>query len=851
MIKHAQGLINPNTGNTMPFSQSSKLPQKDLKIIASIIAEFKDISRKDIKKWRDAIAAATNPENPRRFLLHDLYDYLSADGHLESQLLMRRMATLSTKFMIIDRKTGKEDSEKTKLLEKRWFYNFMQDHIDHAFFGFRVPEFAPGEKIQYELIPPRNVIPEKRFVAFEVSGDKGIYYDPAKDFVIEIGRPKDLGVINKIAPQLIWKKNAQQAWAEFGEKFGMPMITATTNKQDKKEIDRIETMLKMLGEASQAVLPEGTTIDIKETATKGDPYNVYDKQIERCNSEISKAILAGTMVTDNGSSRSQSEVHERNVGTVANADKINLKFTINEDLIPLLIRLGLPFSDKDEFKWDTSEKLTLAELWKIVDGLTNKFNIPIEWISKAFNIPIESIKEEAAKGGAEGNFNNDLNGIHNLSGQNFPNYTSIACCSKHNYVAKANSKDWDNWISKLNTQSESILKQLWNNGNPDYDILEKSILSGQILQDSLFTGWSNRMKIAYDAVDHAVLQSMEYNLFHFSYARGMSELQELNQLLIDKDKLEIRSYSDFKQQAKPLLSKLNDQWLKTEYNHTWAVSQNASAFQAHWREKDTVTKFIQYQTSGGNNVRPVHQLLDGKIFKIDDPEARRLYPPNGYGCVCEFIQYLGSIKNVSSGKDALKLIPDTDKSFLINRGESKKVFEANQFYLKNSVKDFGNKINKLTYKSFKQTDYSKLKDKHSALKLDKSITPDNVKDFFKKEESGNFMPFKDHLNRRMILKDGTFKSQTTGKNITKDELRHQLFPHVKDVLLKPDEVYLRSENNKPQYRYIKMYNDSMLVVNTEISDSIVEVRNWYTAKPIKQGGKDENHVRTGLLIKKL
>lgn len=828
---------------------NSKIAKKDLKIIASIISEFKDISRKDIKKWRDALSAAGNTENPRRFLLHDLYDYLSTDGHLESQLLMRRMATLSTKFIITDRKTGKENPEKTKLLKKRWFYNFMQESIDFVFFGYRVLEFAPGEKVQCELIPPRNVIPEKRFVAFEVNGDKGIFYVPGKDFVIEIGRAKDLGVINKIVPQLIWKKNAQQAWAEFAEKFGMPMVTATTNKRDKKELDRIETMLKELGEASQAVLPEGTTIDIKETATKADPYNVFDKQIERNNSEMSKAILAGTMVTDNGSSLSQSEVHERNVKTVAAADQINLAFTINEDLLPLLQRFGLPFGENDEFKWDNSEKLGLKDFWNIVDGITNKFEVPIDWISETFNVPIEKVKEKAAPGGTEGNFKNDLNGILNLSGQNFPNYTSVA---DNEFIAKANDKDWDNWITKLNSHSELVLKQLWNNGDTDYDLLEKSILSGQILQDSLFDGWSNKMNIAYDAVDHAVLQSMEYNLFHFSYARGLSELQELNQLLIDKDKLKILSYNDFKEKAKPLLKQINDKWLKTEYNHAWAVAQNASAFQKHWSEKDSVTKFLQYQTIGDSNVRTTHQLLDGKVFKIEDPEARRLYPPNDWGCRCEMIQYLGGGSNVMSGKDAQALI-GADKSFLVNRGEAKQVFEANQFYLKNSAKDFGNKINNLTYKSFKQNDYSKLKSDRTDLKLDKSITPNNVKDLFKKDKSGNFMPFKDYLNRRMILKESTFKSHTKGKYINNDELRHQLFPHVKDVLNKPDEVYMRSNHDKPQFRYIKMYKDRMLVIETNVNDSNVEIKTWYSAKPVTNKGKtveNINHVRKGLLIKK-
>ena len=821
-------------GSNSPYfnnSSSGTVTKEDFKIISSIIAEFKDQSRKDIKKWRDALTAANNVENPRRYLLHDLYDYLSTDGHLESQLLLRRMATMSKKFMIVDSKTGKEDHEKTKLLYKRWFYRFMQNVIDANFFGYHLIEFAPGEKISSALVPPRNVIPEKRFVSFEVNGDKGVFYDPAIDFVIEAGLQRDFGVVNKIVPQLIWKKNAQQSWAEFSEKFGMPMITATTNKPDKNEIDKIETMLKKLGEAAQAVLPEGTTIDIKETATKSDPFNVYDKQIERTNSEISKAILATTMMTDDGSSKSQSEVHERTVDNkVAAADQTNLLFTINEDLLPLLIKLGEPFSENDEFKWDDSEKLSMDEYWKIVDGISDKFIVPEQWISETFNVPIEGVIEKEASGGANANFNNGRTVFSNISGQNFPEYKSIACCAKHNYVALANDKDWERWTKKMNAQSESIMRKLWDGENTDFDLLEKTILNGTIYQDGLLDGWSKRTKIAYDAVDHVVLQSMEYNLFHFSNARGTSELTELNRLLIDKDTLKIRTYSDFKELAKPLLTNINDKWLKTEYNHTWAVSQNASSFHSFWKDRNTTSKII-YRSIQDDNVRVSHELLNGKIFNINDPEARRLWPPNGFGCRCEFEQYLGS-GQATKGEDAIKLIPDADKDFLVNRGETRQVFSANQFYAKSTVKGFNSTLSSLNHKSFKQGDLSTISSKKPSLKLDKTITKDNVSDFFKKDKPGDYMPFKDHLNRRMILSEKTFK------DVSGSTKSAQLFPNVKDTVLNSDEMYILDDKST---RYIKFYKDELISVDVEAGESM-NIINWESSKNDKS--------RQGLLIHK-
>src|SRR5690606_24150430 len=107
--------------------------------------------------------------------------------------------------------------------------------------------------------------------------------------------------------------NARQVWARCTEKFGDPLLTATSNSSDPTKIKRLETMLRMLGESAMAVLPEGTTLDIKTEARQGDPYNLYLQQAKYNDEQISKRLLGGTMVSDNGSSRSQSEVHERSL----------------------------------------------------------------------------------------------------------------------------------------------------------------------------------------------------------------------------------------------------------------------------------------------------------------------------------------------------------------------------------------------------------------------------------------------------------------------------------------------------------------------------------------------------------
>ncbi len=132
-----------------------------------------------------------------------------------------------------------------------------------------------------------------------------------------------------------------------------------------------------------------------------------------------------------------------------------------------------------------------------------------------------------------------------------------------------------------------------------------------------------------------------------------------------------------------------------------ATGQNAASYARFMAEKDTVTSYVQYQTAGDERVRSSHQLLDGKIFNLSDKEAMRLWPPNGYGCRCEMVQYVGNPEGrVSKGKEFTgKMPPDWTKGFDFNRGDLKQVFSRKQFYSKgeNVIK----KLTELTYDKYK------------------------------------------------------------------------------------------------------------------------------------------------------
>lgn len=809
--------------------------------ITQIVESFKDSSRKDIQKWRQAVMAATNPESPKFSLYHDLVDDLLTDGHLQSQIEMRKSSTLNTDYQVINRKTKKTNEELTFILQQQWFYKFLDGTIDETIRGTILSEFISfqGEKIEMNFIPRRNVVPTRKQIFPDITKPAFIdYNNPAFDpWLLQIGENFNLGIINNIIPNLIWKRNVMQAWAEFCEKFGMPLITATTNSTDSKVVDAVHEMLLNLGQASVGTFPVGTDIKFQE-ANRQDAYQVYMQFMQANSNEISKILVGSTMLSDQGTNRAQTEVHERSLDNrIAQADKRKSQFIIQDQLFPLMKLQGYNVGDDDIFEWKTAEQETsLTELWTITSGLINNgYEVQQEWISQTFNIPIEGknkIPPEPSANIAAGYFPEKP-----MSSIKPDRYDFNCSCGRHN--------DPVDIISGENIKAlvKKLVRAIYDNKNivgaKGQLIASEALLMIKGLRDNFKT------YNPYTGPDQLVLQMMEYNVFEFSASKTEARYAAMTELITDGDK-GIRDYNDFEKLCLEKTQDLNTRYLQTEYNLSIAVGQNSAAYVRFMAEKDSVTNLVQYQTVGDENVREAHQILDGKIFSLDDKEAMKLWPPNGYGCRCEMLQYIGTGKPIS-GRTGTELMYSRDakyknSQFEINRGDLKEVFTKKQFYSDN--KGLSGDLSKMTYDQYDLKKWSDLKGNLKPMKLDKTITSENVKELFKKEKGSEYMGFSDYLGRKMTLPETTFNSNTSGKALKED--KHKMFPHIKDILNNPDEVWLNEyEKNTFGSHYVKFYGDRAVIVKVNINDKMegLEILDWYNLN------NDDAKQRTGIKIK--
>ncbi len=831
-----KGVFSPvNKSDTQPLKSGKQNPNG---IIMNIAKAFKDKSRKEIQTWRLSLLATELIENPRFNRYYDLVDDLKTDGTFKTQILLRKSATLSCSFQIRNRKTGVINELASELFQQKWFYKYLNIELDSILYGTRIVEFSEFNNhiITFAVVPPRNTVPTEKKIFPDLGKEKVfiLYNDPIhKPWVVELNPDNPLGLINDIIPNLIWKRNVAQSWAEFCEKFGMPLISATTNNSNTTHIENVEKQLLSLAEASVGVFPEGTSIKFDE-ANRTDAYNVYNEFIKHNSNEIAGVIVGSNTLTTTAANRSQTEVHERTLDfKITQADRRDIAFNLNDDILPILKTQGYSYiSDDDIFEWiESKEEIDLDKLWVIVQGMMLEYEIDQEWLAKTFNVKIIGKKKTLTP--------TELNKITALF--KMPNYPVATCCPKHSFpIAQGNSKILDDLTNKL-------LQKLWDNestlSSEGLLIVEESLQ----LTQGLKSGFG--VTAGYNTPDTLAYQMMEYNLFEFSASKTEARLALMTDLLLNKDKNGINSYKDFEKLASEKVGEFNKNWLQSEYNLSVAVGQNTAQYHRFMADKADFP-YVEYQTAGDDKVRNQHRLLDGKIFNLNDSEAMKLWPPNGYGCRCEMLQTNKKPKKGAlTGKEGIDLMKQSDpkwkdSQFEINRADLKKVFTTEQYY--SDIKGLPKKLNEMTFDKYDLPKWDSFKSNLNPISLDKSITGDNVKELFKPVKNEKFMGFKDYFDRKLTLSQANFDKHTKGFYLSENENRHQLFAHLKDLIANPDEVWYKNPGkkiyNKFQSRYIKFYKDLVLIADCDMTATGLEILTWYEAK------HEDLYFRKGLLV---
>lgn len=335
---------------------------------------------KTLDDWKNAIALATDNEEPSFLFLADLYQSLKLDSHLVSVIESRVFRVLRSKFVFVN-DAGDEVPEVKHLFERPWFEEFLKEVLWSKFDGVKVLEiFKVDETLELytaEAIPMEHINPKKGLILKEPGDENGFDYRSGvlETFYLQIGKDRDLGMLADIAPLILAKKLAMGSWLDYIEKFGIPPRFVTTeNMTTDRQNELLDMMLEMINN-HVAVLQGSEKIEIGAVPNT-DAHKVFDEMIARLNSEISKRVLGQDGTSDNkdasgtfGSLKVLQEVandrHE--------SDKLFVQYIINKELIPRLLKLSsfyTPLANLS-FDWDTSEEIEKGTMIDKAVALTN------------------------------------------------------------------------------------------------------------------------------------------------------------------------------------------------------------------------------------------------------------------------------------------------------------------------------------------------------------------------------------------------------------------------------------------------------------------------------------------------
>lgn len=390
--KIGQEYTQPKKRANLAKKESVQNRRRDSTITKQVILKNVSRSRRDISHWNNAIKSATNIEKPRRVKLYQLYDDILLDGHLSSQMVLRKSFIEAAPYTI--KYKEKDDDELKELFsESIWFGELLSHILDTRYYGHSLIELSFGDdrELNVSLVPRANIVPQKGEFLPDYTSDNGIPYRELREFktwLLEIGNPDDLGLLCKAVPHVLFKRFAQSCWVELCEIFGIPPRVLKTDTTNPERMAQAEKMMQEMGSAGWMILDTDEALDFaKGVVTDGA---IYDKLMDVCRNEISLIVMGAVLGQDtkNGN-RSKEEVSMDLLTGLIQSDKNNAQKVINTVVIPALVRLGIV---PDGTKFVFQKEIDTFSLWEQVKTALPYVEFDIEWLNTTFGMKIKGFR---------------------------------------------------------------------------------------------------------------------------------------------------------------------------------------------------------------------------------------------------------------------------------------------------------------------------------------------------------------------------------------------------------------------------------------------------------------------------
>jgi SPP1 gp7 family putative phage head morphogenesis protein len=853
---------------------SIKQKEKDKKGLIVNTLVVRPLNRRvlDVGQWRTALKSA---DVGLRFQLYQLYQDILLDTVLSKAIEKRVNAITNAELRFM--KDEEPVQEMEDLMDSPVFEDILIEIMNSRFWGKTVMELDFRNGLQAYNIPREHIRPEKGIIVVNPNDDTGIPYR-GDDFFLEAGGDKDFGLLLKVSPFAIYKRGGFGDWAQFAELFGMPFKKGTYSSQDESSRQILEEALEKSGSNAWIVHPKETEIDIVETKSTGNT-DLFDKLRRACNEEMLVGILGQTMTTIAGSSRAQSETHKEVEEDVNKADRRFVQRILNTELKPRLEKRGWPVQGGSFTFPDAGENVSMKDQILIDDALQNKLGVQIDkaFLSEYYGRPVSTEKTPANPPAYPPVPDPNKKPVKKDKKRKLADKLTVAESSfwiklKEGFGSffvqapfMGAEKLAGDLLTDLNLadlplfDSEALARRV-SEGSDYFDPELFNYTSANLLK-ALHLGFAQKnfasIGIEYGYTPDAYKTAMEINLFQFSAAKDLSEIQKLNEAFRAST-----GWADFLSRACEISGEFNETWLRTEYDTAYLTSESSAAYYRLMAQKD-IFPYWQYITMDDGRVREEHLKLHGLVLECIDKLWDKIYPPNGWRCRCRVRPLMKNELPAGYNKESERarvneFFNTSDwknnvaQGWGVNRALTAEVFSANQMYIRKFPTKAASYLNKLTSEKWGLQTIPKLKEAAGSVMPVSTIGESEI---WKNESKDGIISLKLYDDRTLELSEKSFIKHTKNK---KDN-RINLWSALKETLLNPNEIWL-NDNSSPRFdnfNLIKYYNDKVIVANYKVEKGKLVLKTWYELQTEHIGNMKPDLKKTiwdkkrrGLLIKR-
>lgn len=813
----------------------------------------------DIGSWRSALRLA---DLGNRTKLYDLFTDLLIDGYLSDAIDKRIDAVTDADLAFtID---GKRVDEMDTLMDTPEFESLLREIMLSRFWGVSVVECRFLEGFEFYSVPRKHIRTKTKEIAIREEDEHGIPY-AENDLVIQFGQDEDFGIILRAAPFVIYKRGGFGDWAQFVELFGMPQRIGKYSSMDEQSRRALIQAFEEAGSAPYLVIPKETEATQTTLSSSGNGA-LYNDFRCACNEEILITVLGQTMTTQDGSSLAQGQVHLAVQEKKHRADRRFVERMLNKYFVPLLEKRGYPvgngkfkFLDKAQ-EISVSETIMLSEILPIPQSyLYDKYNIPLpegdEAIARKEQQPQFVLPPEEEEPDDPKDIKPDVKNRDRTWYARLWDFFVRAPQDGATTGGKARIR-----LSDDTMQNRIINRVAEGKGNTLFDAELFSFFADDFVR-AVSEGRAKTIGLAdtgftYGARDDAFITSMEMNVFHFSAAKTLAELQELNRLFRESG-----SFEEFHKEALQMTDVFNKRWQQTEYETAVLTAESASNYQ-RLIGKTKLFPYWEYKTAGDNKVREEHRKLDGLVLPANDPRWDKIFPPNGWKCRCYVVPRMAhEVTGMDTEAEQVRCdayfgTPEWKRNkaqhWDVNRGKTAEVFTRNQMYIQQFPEKASKLVGSLYYNDYGLDSFGK---RLAAATGEAPLFDGKKEDWFAEHRL-----IKDYKGREVELTESVFNKHTTGKYTN---VRIPLLDCIPDVLAHPDEIWINDYVKPKDFRnmnFIKFYAGKAINVVCEIKNGTVyQVATWFEIEQnprIKEVSKKSRRIdprwryRRGLLVKK-